>query len=259
MSVSSSAAATTTMEDLSNMVAKAAKQARGTNKVTAMSLARLNVANMKLHGREDDMKVLESKLLDLKNNDDNSSSKKLPELVLISGVSGTGKSALVMRGLRDPSTKMGTAFAGGKFDLNNAALPLSAFIDATSALTKHVIEGGMGDEIQSDINATFAEEDMILLVKALPGCEALLPIQKDDELKKNRRLSSGKEAVSRLQYAIRKLLKIICTNLKGAVLFIDDLQWADTTTLDLLKSIALDGDMPSLLMVGAYREDEVPE
>ena len=255
MSVSSSAA---TMEDLSNMVAKAAKQARGTNKVTAMSLARLNVANMKLHGREDDMKVLESKLLDLKNNDDNSSSKKLPELVLISGVSGTGKSALVMRGLRDPSTKMGTAFAGGKFDLNNAALPLSAFIDATSALTKHVIEGGMGDEIQSDINATFAEEDMILLVKALPGCEALLPIQKDDELKKNRRLS-GKEAVSRLQYAIRKLLKIICTNLKGAVLFIDDLQWADTTTLDLLKSIALDGDMPSLLMVGAYREDEVPE
>ena len=256
MSVSSSAAATTTMEDLSNMVAKAAKQARGTNKVTAMSLARLNVANMKLHGREDDMKVLESKLLDLKN-DDNSSSK-LPELVLISGVSGTGKSALVMRGLRDPSTKMGTAFAGGKFDLNNAALPLSAFIDATSALTKHVIEGGMGDEIQSDINATFAEEDMILLVKALPGCEALLPIQKDDELKKNRRLS-GKEAVSRLQYAIRKLLKIICNNLKGAVLFIDDLQWADTTTLDLLKSIALDGDMPSLLIVGAYREDEVPE
>ena len=255
MSVSTSSAAT--MEDLSNMVAKAAKQARGTNKVTAMSLARLNVANMKLHGREDDMKVLESKLLDLKN-DDNSSSK-LPELVLISGVSGTGKSALVMRGLRDPSTKMGTAFAGGKFDLNNAALPLSAFIDATSALTKHVIEGGMGDEIQSDINATFAEEDMILLVKALPGCEALLPIQKDDELKKNRRLSSGKEAVSRLQYAIRKLLKIICNNLKGAVLFIDDLQWADTTTLDLLKSIALDGDMPSLLIVGAYREDEVPE
>ena len=255
MSVSTSSAAAATMEDLSNMVAKAAKQSRGTNKVTAMSLARLNIANMKLHGREDDMKVLESKLLDLKN--DNSSSK-LPELVLISGVSGTGKSALVMRGLRDPSTKMGTAFAGGKFDLNNAALPLSAFIDATSALTKHVIEGGMGDEIQSDINATFAEEDMILLVKALPGCEALLPIQKDDELKKNRRLS-GKEAVSRLQYAIRKLLKIICTNLKGAVLFIDDLQWADTTTLDLLKSIALDDDMPSLLMVGAYREDEVPE
>ena len=36
-------------------------------------------------------------------------------------------------------------------------------------------------------------------------------------------------------------------------------QWADTTTLDLLKSISLDADIPSLLMVGAYREDEVTE
>ena len=43
------------------------------------------------------------------------------------------------------------------------------------------------------------------------------------------------------------------------VLFIDDLQWSDTETLDLLKSIALDEDIPSLLIVGAYREDEVPE
>ena len=43
------------------------------------------------------------------------------------------------------------------------------------------------------------------------------------------------------------------------VLFIDDLQWSDTATLDLLKSIVLDGEIPSLLIVGAYREDEVPE
>ena len=34
----------------------------------------------------------------------------------------------------------------------------------------------------------------------------------------------GKEAIARLQYAIRTLVKIICTHLKGVVLFIDDLQ-----------------------------------
>ena len=62
------------------------------------------------------------------------------------------------------------------------------------------------------------------------------------------------------QYAIRLLLKIICTNLKfGLVLFLDDLQWSDIATLDLLKSICLDGDIPRLLLVGAYRSDEVPE
>ena len=43
------------------------------------------------------------------------------------------------------------------------------------------------------------------------------------------------------------------------VLFIDDLQWSDVATLDLLKSIILDGEIPRLLIVGAYREDEVSE
>jgi len=43
------------------------------------------------------------------------------------------------------------------------------------------------------------------------------------------------------------------------VLFIDDLQWSDIATLELLKSIVLDREIPSLLIVGAYREDEVPE
>eukprot|EP00985_Skeletonema_marinoi_P030035 scaffold30138_cov131-Skeletonema_marinoi.AAC.2 len=40
---------------------------------------------------------------------------------------------------------------------------------------------------------------------------------------------------------------------------VPDWAWSDTATLDLLKSIVLDGEIPSLLIVGAYREDEVPE
>jgi len=42
-------------------------------------------------------------------------------------------------------------------------------------------------------------------------------------------------------------------------LFIDDLQWSDKATLELLRSIVLDKEIPSLLIVGAYREDEVPD
>jgi len=76
-----------------------------------------------------------------------------------------------------------------------------------------------------------------------------------DSLKRH----SGKESISRVHYAIRRLLKVICSYLKGMVLFIDDLQWSDIATLELLKSIVLDREIPSLLIVGAYREDEVPE
>ena len=122
---------------ISERVVKAAESNRRSKKVTS-SLAQLRLANMKLHGREDDMKLLRGKLLELKkrrkeDGSNNSSSANnstdkgtkddiksstlvredsrrrtsiinieqigiLPELILISGISGTGKSALVMKG-----------------------------------------------------------------------------------------------------------------------------------------------------------------
>ena len=122
----------TNTREISERVVKAAESSRRSKKVTS-SLAQLRLANMKLHGREDDMKLLRGKLLELKKNskwdkNDNSTDKGtkdeiegstlvredsrrrtsivnieqigiLPELILISGISGTGKSALVMKGM----------------------------------------------------------------------------------------------------------------------------------------------------------------
>ena len=70
---------------------------------------------------------------------------------------------------------------------------------------------------------------MILLAQVMAGCEELFPIEKAVENDgapggMPRVKVEGKEAVMRLQYAIRRLLKVICSNLKGTVLFIDDLQ-----------------------------------
>ena len=159
-------------------VIKVAAQSRGTNKVSA-SLAQLHIANMNLHGREDDLQLLKSKLIKLKNNCKNDTPNlHLPELILVSGVSGVGKSALVMKGLKEPSTKMGITFASGKFDLNNAALPLSAFSDAMASLTKIIIEGDARAGIESDIKQAFDKKDMIHIVKALPGCKELFPVGK---------------------------------------------------------------------------------
>ena len=125
----------TNTREISERVVKAAESSRRSKKVTS-SLAQLRLANMKLHGREKDMKLLRGKLLELKKNskwdkNDNSANNStdkgtkdeikgstlvredsrrrtsivnieqtgiLPELILISGVSGTGKSALVMKG-----------------------------------------------------------------------------------------------------------------------------------------------------------------
>lgn len=206
----------------------------------------LHLDNMKLYGRDDEMKILMTKLLELKKSkeDGNINMNTLPELVLISGVSGTGKSALVMEGVREPSETMGMKFVGGKFDLNNSSMPLSAFVDAMVSLTNSIIESDRGYKIQHDINETFREEEILLLAKTLPGCEVgLFPMQREEIYSKRASQSGGKavrDNEARLQYEtmalmgksaitclhnkIRRLLQIICTHLQGVVLFIDDLQ-----------------------------------
>ena len=239
------------------MVTEAAKSAKKTNNVS--SLARLRLANMKLHGRDDDIQLLKNKLLELKkkskqethqsqdNGQDGQSpptktleSYSMPELVLVSGVSGTGKSALVLKGLKEPAERMAMTFVSGKFDLNNTALPLSAFMEAMTSLTKIINEGDQRQNIQKDIYESISEDDTTLIVRALPGCEKLFSMHKRYAVQKqasqfgsvvmgkesHRQSTSlvGKEAIIRLQYAIRGLLKIISSHLGGLVLFIDDLQ-----------------------------------
>ena len=97
---------------------------------------------MRLHGREDDLKLLKSKLRELSNGDTGNVHGR-PELLVISGISGAGKSALVMRGLRDPAEKMGIVFVSGKFDQNAQCRtqPLSAFVEAVASLAKTVLSG----------------------------------------------------------------------------------------------------------------------
>ena len=116
-------------------------------------------------------------------------------------------------------------------------MPLSAFVTAMAQLTRIVISGDMIHNIQADINDTYNKEDSVLLIRALPGCEELFPLYNnlEDECENDdKEMASkyqyktlslvGKEAIARLQYAIRGLLRIMCIHLNGVVLFIDDLQ-----------------------------------
>jgi len=294
---------TSSTRELEEMVLKASQQSNNkrkssTKRKSICTLSQLRIGNMKLHGRENDMKLLLGKLLELKKNsnvsknDDldeedgiaqklaaneqsNNTSTVLPSLVLVSGISGTGKSSLVMKGIKQPALKMNINFTSGKFDINNNPLPLSAFVDAMVSLSRIIsVDEEVKEKIQNEINDTFIDKDLlIMLSRALPGCgQVLFPSVTMESLDNEDDASTvasqqyttlsiiGQAQISRLQFAVRQLLKIICTNLQyGLVLFLDDLQWSDIATLDLLKSICLDGDIPRLLLVGAYRSDGVPE
>lgn len=183
------------------------------------------------------------------------------ELILVSGSPGVGKSYLVNRALQIPAVERGIVFAGGKFDLNTyCQVPYSAFAQALADLSKQVV---MMDKIRLDIQDVLGREDMKLISSVLPGCESIFSLLGDDSSSVHEidlTYLTGREVINRLHYAIRRLMKaIICSNLDGCCIFIDDLQWGDSSSLDLLQSLLQDDDIPSLLMVGAYRSGEVSE
>ena len=312
---------------LADIVVTAAQNRRKINKQSS-NIDKLRLSNMKLHGREENIKLLRGKLRELaKKNEEyvagnnvgemmksitrKSSTLRLPDdaslckpnpnknadnesknnnnsLILVSGTSGTGKSALIQKGLGDHASKLGYTFTSGKFD-DKLRCPLSAFSDAMTCLVRSImvehdkkekLPSGAGELsaatlIRYKIQNEFDEEDVEQLQRVLPGCTGLLALSDADAAvsplrrapgskvrgskQRETLVLAGEESISRMHYAIRRLLRVICSHLKGVVLFIDDLQWSDTATLDLLKSIVSDGEIPSLLIVGAYREDEVPE
>jgi predicted ATPase len=65
------------------------------------------------------------------------------------------------------------------------------------------------------------------------------------------------DSLNRIKYIFQLFVKAVCTSKRPIVLFLDDLQWADNLSLDLLSTLLRDQDLQHLLFVGAYRSDQV--
>eukprot|EP00984_Skeletonema_dohrnii_P025456 scaffold14617_cov113-Skeletonema_dohrnii-CCMP3373.AAC.5 len=128
--------------DLADIVVTAAESSRNINRESA-NIAQLRVSNMKLHGRDDHMKLLRSKLRelakakDVDEDEEDAAKYHVGEMILVSGTSGTGKSTLIRKGLGDHAAKCGCIFASGKLE-DKLHSPLSAFSDAMTCLAKYI-------------------------------------------------------------------------------------------------------------------------
>ena len=273
-------------QHLAKIIDTAAENSRKSN-INSSNISQLRLSNMNLHGRDDEIKLLRGKLRELakKGGEDDEQQTSATNIILVSGKSGTGKSALINKGLAEPAARFGYTFAKGKFD-QKLRRPLSAFSGAMVNLCRSIQSNKSAALIREEIQNEFDEEGLGQLNRVITGfaefvgcsvinkqCSSnkllalpsLTELERDDVScstlgnlsRRHNATVIGEEAVSRTQYAVRRLLKIICSHLKGVVLFIDDLQWSDKATLELLRSIVLDREIPSLLIVGAYRQDEV--
>src|SRR5271170_4029285 len=174
-----------------------------------------------------------------------------PELVLVSGNSGVGKSAVVNE-LHKSLVSPGGLFASGKFDQYKRDIPYATLAQAFQGLIRPLLSkpeaelSKWRDALVRALNPNGSLlVDLLSELKLIIGDQptvAPLPPQ---------------EAKTRSHFAFRQFIGVFARPEHPLALFLDDLQWLDAATLDVLEDLLLQDDLAHLLVVGAYRDNEV--
>lgn len=173
------------------------------------------------------------------------------ELILVSGEAGTGKTALALT-LREICKSQNGFFVMGKFDQLQRPEPYAPFVAAFTDFTHQVIARGIVPEMKQRIRQEI-DSEFRLLIDMLPALEQILGSQGDTS-----QSVKGSEAQQQLKLVFLKFIKAICSPQHPLILCIDDLQWADSGSLDLLLTLLKDADSSAGFMIlGTCRYNEV--
>jgi predicted ATPase/GAF domain-containing protein len=174
-----------------------------------------------------------------------------PELVLVSGYSGIGKSSVVNE-LHKVLVPPRGLFASGKFDQYKRDIPYATLAQAFQSLVRRLL-GKSEAELQSwrehlrqalDPNGSLIV-DLVPELKHIIGAQPPVP-----DL-------PPQDAQNRFQLVFRRFINVFARPEHPLALFLDDLQWLDAATLDLLEHLVTHSEVRHLFLVGAYRDSEV--
>jgi predicted ATPase/signal transduction histidine kinase len=174
-----------------------------------------------------------------------------PELVLVSGYSGIGKSAVVNE-LHRPLVPPRGLFASGKFDQYKRDIPYATLAQAFQSLIRPLLSKNEEDLHKwRDSIREALDPNGLLIVELVPELKHIIGEQPPvPEL-------PPQEAQRRFQLVFRRFIGVFARPEHPLALFIDDLQWLDAATLDLLEDLLTRSDLQHLLLIGAYRDNEV--
>jgi PAS domain S-box-containing protein len=176
-----------------------------------------------------------------------------PELVLVSGYSGIGKSSVVNE-LHKALVPPRGLFAAGKFDQYKRDIPYSTLAQAFQNLVRLLLGknetelSGWRDALLEAVGPSGRLMiDIVPELKIIIGEQPAIP-----EL-------PPQDAQRRFQLVFRRFIDVFASPEHPLALFLDDLQWLDTATLDLLEDLLTHPDVHHLMLIGAYRDNEVTD
>jgi predicted ATPase len=218
-------------------------------------VSRLRFSTLELIGRDDEI-LLETCLNRLTPEGEEQGGSR--ELVLISGNAGTGKTALAST-LTESVKRLHGLYVKGMFDIYLRDEPYSGIAVACCEICGRILlmsDNEYFDKIRDELIDKLSSENLCLLLNIMPE---LAEIVGDEVIMDDMKKQTSGETKARFNFAFRILIQFVASHFAPLVILLDDLQWCDAVTLDLLQVLISDRDNPSLMVIAIYRTHEVDE
>ena len=171
------------------------------------------------------------------------------EMMLVAGYSGIGKSALVQE-IYKPLTH--GYFISGKFNQFQRNVPYSGLVKAFSNLMQQLLTESEAQlkQWQTQLLSALGPNGQII-IEIIPELELIIGPQPQVPA------LGPSEAQNRFKLVFQGFITVFCESSHPLILFLDDLQWADSATLKLIELIMTHEHKRYLFLIGAYRDNEV--
>jgi serine/threonine protein kinase len=174
-------------------------------------------------------------------------------LMLVRGYSGIGKTALV-REIYKPIVAARGYFISGKFDQFGRDIPYATLIQAFRDLLRQILS-------ENEASITAWKERLTnalgsrggVITNVIPELEHIIGVQADVPP------LGPRETQDRFRRTFLAFVGVFAGEEHPLALFLDDLQWADMPSLELIRELTTDIDIRHLFLIGAYRDNEVAD
>ena len=226
------------------------RQLENTAKIANFAIATQDVTNnfqipQKLYGRESDLATLLAAFERVV------ASNSQPEIMLVTGYSGIGKTTLV-REIYKPITQKRGYLVSGKFDQFKRNIPYLAVVSAFTSLIKQILGETQPKLTQwrNQLQNALGTNGQVI-IDVIPELELI--IGKQPELPK----LEVTAAQNRFNLVFINFIRVFCAPEHPLGIFLDDLQWADSASLKLIELIMMNMDIEYLFLIGSYRDNEI--